>query len=160
MASAMDQATDEKDTRSVREILEQMSLEEARRIQHQYDFLPIPRFAPLGDRVIIFPDPEERQTAGGVIIPDGVSEKPNRGTVVKVGPGAIDPVSGRLIAMNVQQGDAVIYGKRVGSIVCIDAIDFCVMREKDIIGFLRPEEKIQMQDLGDWLKEIRAKATA
>lgn len=59
---------------------------------------------PLADRVLIEPAAAEKTTAGGIIIPDTAKEKPQRGTVVAVGPGKKDePVT-------VKVGDLVLYG--------------------------------------------------
>lgn len=64
---------------------------------------------PLADRVLIEPAAAETTTASGIIIPDTAKEKPQRGTVVAVGPGTKDePVT-------VKVGDTVLYGKYAGN---------------------------------------------
>jgi chaperonin GroES len=83
---------------------------------------------PLADRVVIEPAPAEQKTASGIIIPDTAKEKPQKGTVVAVGPGTTDnPVS-------VKEGDVVLYGKYAGTEIAIDGDNYLIMRESDIIA--------------------------
>ena len=55
------------------------------------------KFRPLHDRVVVKRLEEEAKTAGGIIIPDTAKEKPMRGEVIAVGPGARDE-SGKINA--------------------------------------------------------------
>ncbi len=87
---------------------------------------------PLGDRVLVRPDPAEETTAGGLFIPDTAKEKPQQGTVVSVGPGTTE--NGVRVEMSVNDGDAVLYGKYAGTEVTLDGEDFLIMRETDILG--------------------------
>jgi chaperonin GroES len=82
---------------------------------------------PIGDRVIVKPAPADEKTKGGIIIPDTVKEKPQRGEVVAVGPGK----DGNL--MTVQVGDIVLYGKYSGQEISFDGNDYLIMREDDIL---------------------------
>lgn len=85
---------------------------------------------PLADRVVIEPAPAEQKTASGIIIPDTAKEKPQKGTVVAVGPGTTDnPVS-------VKEGDVVLYGKYAGTEFAIDGETYLIMRESDIIAIV------------------------
>lgn len=85
---------------------------------------------PLGDRVIIEPSPAEEKTAGGIIIPDSAKEKPQRGTVIAVGPGKKDEPT------TVKQGQTVLYGKYSGTEISVDGKDYLIMRETDIYAVL------------------------
>lgn len=85
---------------------------------------------PLADRVLVEPSPAEQRTAGGIIIPDTVKEKPQRGTVVATGPGKKDE------PMTVKSGDVVLYGKYSGTEINVDGKDFLIMRESDILAVL------------------------
>lgn len=85
---------------------------------------------PLGDRVIIEPSPAEEKTAGGIIIPDSAKEKPQRGTVIAVGPGKKDEPT------TVKQGQTVLYGKYSGTEISVDGKDFLIMRETDIYAVI------------------------
>jgi len=87
---------------------------------------------PLGDRVLVRPNPADETTAGGLFIPDTAKEKPQQGTVVSVGPGTTE--NGVRVEMSVHDGDAVLYGKYAGTEVTLDGEDFLIMRETDILG--------------------------
>ena len=82
---------------------------------------------PLADRVIIEPAAAETTTASGIIIPDTAQEKPQKGTVVAVGPGKKDEP----ITVNV--GDVVLYGKYSGTEFKYENGDYLIMREADIM---------------------------
>jgi chaperonin GroES len=85
---------------------------------------------PLADRVIIEPAQAEQKTAGGIIIPDTVKEKPQRGMVVAVGPGKKDE------PMTVKVGDQVLYGKYAGTEITVEGKDYLIMRESDIVAII------------------------
>ena len=85
---------------------------------------------PLADRVIIEPATAETKTASGIIIPDTAQEKPQRGTVVAVGPGKKDE------PMTVSVGDAVLYGKYSGTEFKYEGGDYLIMREADIMAIV------------------------
>ncbi len=89
---------------------------------------------PLGDRVVVKPEPAEEQTASGLYIPDTAKEKPQRGTVVAVGPGRVE--NGTKIEMTVKEGDKVLYGKYAGTEIVLDGEEYLIMRESDILGIL------------------------
>ena len=82
---------------------------------------------PINDRVVVKPAPAEEKTTGGIIIPDTAKEKPQRGTVVAVGPGKEG------VALTVKEGDVVLYGKYAGQEVKLDGVDYLIMREDDIL---------------------------
>jgi len=92
----------------------------------------MPQLKPLGDRVLVRPNPPEETTAGGLFIPDTAQEKPLHGTVVSVGPGTTE--NGVHVNMNVHEGDAVLYGKYAGTDVTLDGEELLIMRESDILG--------------------------
>jgi len=92
------------------------------------------KLTPLSDRVVVRPQEAEEVTAGGLIIPDTAKEKPQKGTVVSVGPGKIE--NGTKIEMTVSEGDTVLYGKYAGTEVSLDGEDLLIMRESDILGIV------------------------
>ena len=92
-------------------------------------------FRPLHDRVVVRRVEEEQKTAGGIIIPDTATEKPQQGEVVAVGPGGRDE-DGERIAMDVKAGDLVLFGKWSGTEVKIDGEELLIMKESDIMGVL------------------------
>ena len=85
---------------------------------------------PLTDRVVIETSAAEEKTAGGLIIPDTAKEKPQKGTVVAVGPGKKDE------PITVKEGDLVLYGKYAGTEITIDGNDYLIMRESDFVAII------------------------
>jgi len=88
---------------------------------------------PLDDRVVVEPLAAEETTAGGIVLPDTAQEKPQRGTVVAVGPGRLLD-SGERGEMSVAVGDEVIYGKYGGTDIEIDGDEVKILREGDILA--------------------------
>jgi chaperonin GroES len=88
---------------------------------------------PLDDRVIVQPIDAEETTAGGIELPDSAREKPQRGTVVAVGPGKLMD-SGQRGDLSVAVGDEVIYGKYGGSDIELNGNDVKILRESDILA--------------------------
>jgi len=88
------------------------------------------KIKPLADRVVVEPSPAEEKTSGGIIIPDTAKEKPQKGTVMAVGPGKKDE------PMTVKVGDVVLYGKYAGTEITIDGINYMIMRESDIVAII------------------------
>jgi chaperonin GroES len=93
------------------------------------------KFRPLHDRVVVKRIDAEDKTAGGIIIPDTAKEKPSQGEVVAVGSGGRDE-SGKLIPIDIQVGDRVLFGKWSGTEVKIDDQELLIMKESDIMGVL------------------------
>ena len=87
---------------------------------------------PLADRVVVQPTEADEQTASGLYIPDTAKEKPQRGTVVSVGPGKVE--NGTKVDMTVKAGDTVLYGKYAGTEIRLGDEDVLIMRESDILG--------------------------
>ena len=92
-------------------------------------------FRPLRDRVVVRRIEEEMKTAGGIIIPDTAKEKPMEGEVIAAGPGARDE-NGKLVPLDVKNGDRVLFGKWSGTEVKIDGEELVVMKESDIFGII------------------------
>jgi chaperonin GroES len=93
------------------------------------------KFRPLHDRIVIKRIEAEAKTAGGIIIPDTVKEKPQQGEVIAVGPGGRDE-SGKLIPIDIKAGDRVLFGKWSGTEVRIDDEEYLIMKESDVMGVL------------------------
>ena len=93
------------------------------------------KFRPLHDRVVVKRIDAEDKTAGGIIIPDTAKEKPSQGEVVAVGSGGRDE-SGKLIPIDIQVGDRVLFGKWSGTEVKLDGQELLIMKESDIMGVL------------------------
>jgi chaperonin GroES len=88
---------------------------------------------PLDDRVVVEPVEAEERTAGGIVLPDTAKEKPQRGTVVSVGPGRLLD-SGSRGQLSVAVGDLVIYGKYSGTDIEVSGKDVKILRESDILA--------------------------
>jgi chaperonin GroES len=88
---------------------------------------------PLGDRVIVEALEEEETTSSGIVLPDTAKEKPQRGRVLAVGPGARSE-SGEIIPMEVAVGDEVIYSKYGGTEIKVGADEVLVLRESDVLA--------------------------
>ena len=93
------------------------------------------KFRPLHDRVVVRRIDADQKTAGGIIIPDTVQEKPQEGQVVAVGPGACND-RGDLVPTQLRAGDRVLFAKWSGTEVKIDGEDLLIMKESDIMGVL------------------------
>jgi chaperonin GroES len=100
------------------------------------------KFRPLHDRVVVRRIEEDMKTAGGIIIPDTAKEKPMQGEVVAVGPGARDE-SGKIIPLDVRNGDKVLFGKWSGTEVKIDGDDLLIMKESDILGVIEGKVSVR-----------------
>ena len=93
------------------------------------------KFRPLHDRVVVRRIDAEDKSAGGIIIPDTVKEKPSQGEVIAVGPGGRDE-AGRIIPIDLHVGDRVLFGKWSGTEVKIDGEELIIMKESDIMGII------------------------
>ena len=91
------------------------------------------KFRPLSDRVVVRRVKEDQKTAGGIIIPDTVQEKPQEGEIIAAGPGARDE-AGKLVPLDVKAGDRILFGKWSGTEVKIDGEDLLIMKESDVMG--------------------------
>ena len=88
---------------------------------------------PLGDRIIVEILDEEETTISGIVLPDTAKEKPQRGTVLAVGPGSRDE-DGEYIKMDVEVGDEVIFSKYGGTEITVGSDDVLILRESDILA--------------------------
>ncbi|MDD9910405.1 MAG: co-chaperone GroES [Ahrensia sp.] len=93
------------------------------------------KFRPLHDRVVVRRVEADTKTAGGIIIPDSAQEKPAEGEIVSVGSGARDE-AGKLVPLDVKEGDRILFGKWSGTEVKIGGEDLLIMKESDIMGVI------------------------
>jgi chaperonin GroES len=93
------------------------------------------KFRPLHDRVVVKRIDAEAKSAGGIIIPETAQEKPSQGKVTAVGPGGRDE-AGKLIPIDLEVGDRVLFSKWSGTEVQIEGVDLLIMKESDIMGVL------------------------
>jgi chaperonin GroES len=98
------------------------------------------KFRPLHDRVLLRRVEQESKTAGGIIIPDTVKEKPVEGEVVAVGEGARNEKGDR-VALDVKVGDRVLFGKWSGTEVKVNGEELLIVKESDIMGVIEGAAK-------------------
>lgn len=86
---------------------------------------------PLGDRVLVEASAKEEKTASGIVLPDTAKEKPQEGTIVAVGAGAVNK-DGQRIALEVKVGDRVLFSKYAGTEIKYEGKEYLIMKESDI----------------------------
>jgi chaperonin GroES len=90
---------------------------------------------PLYDRIVVKRIEEQETTRNGIVIPDSVKEKPQEGEVMAIGKGKrLD--DGKLVALDVQVGDRILFGKYSGNEIRLDGTEYIIMREDDVLGVL------------------------
>ena len=93
------------------------------------------KLRPLGDRVVIQPTAREEMTKSGIVLPDTVKEKPQKGLVLAVGPGrTLD--DGKRESIDVKKGDTVLYAKYAGTEFKIDEEELLIVSQKDILAIV------------------------
>jgi chaperonin GroES len=90
---------------------------------------------PLGSRVVVEPIEQEDVTASGIVLPETAKEKPQRGTVLSIGPGDRDE-SGKRIQMDVTVGDTVLFAKYAGTEIKLDGKKLLILRESDLLAIV------------------------
>ena len=90
---------------------------------------------PLGDRLVVKPQEQEDTTPSGLILPDTAKEKPQRGTVLAVGPGARDD-NGKHVALDVNVNDVVLFAKYAGTEIKLGGEKLLILRESDILALI------------------------
>ena len=101
---------------------------------------------PLGDRLIVEVLDEEELTVSGIVLPDTAREKPQRGRVLAVGPGARDE-HGKRIEMDVAEGDEVIFSKYGGTEIKLGADEILILRESDALAKVTPRTSKSKREL-------------
>ena len=93
------------------------------------------KLKPLGDRLIVKAVEEEETTASGLVLPDTAKEKPQKGEVLAVGNGKILD-NGTKIALDVQVGNTILFGKYTGTDIKIDGEEVLILREDEVLAIL------------------------
>lgn len=94
------------------------------------------RGQPVNDRLLVLVDEKASVSAGGILLPDTGKNKEAKGTVVGVGPGAVNPQTGERLPMCVKVGDRIVFGKFSGTEVKIDGRDYLCLRDEDVFVVL------------------------
>lgn len=90
---------------------------------------------PLGNRVVVEPIEEEEITTGGIVLPETAKEKPQKGTVLSVGPGERDD-DGKRIPLDVAVNDVVLYAKYAGTEIKVEGKKLLILRESDLLAIV------------------------
>jgi chaperonin GroES len=93
------------------------------------------KIRPLYDRIVVKRIEDKEQMQGGLYIPDSAKEKPQEGEVAAVGKGK-RLEDGKLVPLDVQVGDRILFGKYSGSDIKIDGAEYLIMREDEVLGIL------------------------
>ena len=96
------------------------------------------KIRPVGDRVVVRPAAKEEVTKSGIVIPDTAKEKPQEGVVVAVGSGKLLD-NGDRVALEIKEGDRVLYAKYGGTEFKLDGDEYLVLRESDVLAILVKE---------------------
>ena len=92
------------------------------------------KLKPLGDRVVVKPIEQEEITAGGIVLPETAKEKPQRGSIVAVGPGKVE--DGKRVELDVKEGDTVLFAKYAGTEIKVEGEKVLILRESDILAII------------------------
>ncbi|PYZ92163.1 co-chaperone GroES [Salipaludibacillus keqinensis] len=90
---------------------------------------------PLGDRIVIELVEQEEKTASGIVLPDSAKEKPQEGKIIAVGTGRVTD-NGERVAMEVKEGDSVIFSKYSGTEVKYEGNEYLILRESDVLAVI------------------------
>ncbi len=90
---------------------------------------------PLGDRIVIELVEAEEKTASGIVLPDSAKEKPQEGRVVAVGTGRVTE-NGERVALEVKDGDTIIFSKYAGTEVKYEGKEYLILRESDVLAII------------------------
>ncbi|MEW6716606.1 MAG: co-chaperone GroES [Chloroflexota bacterium] len=93
------------------------------------------KLKPLGNRLVVQPIEQEETTAGGIVLPETAKEKPQKGTVLAVGPGDRDE-SGKRIPMDIKVNDTVLFAKYSGTEFKINSDKLLILRESDVLAII------------------------
>lgn len=93
------------------------------------------KLRPLGDRVVVQPVDRETMTASGILLPETSKEKPQEGKVLAVGPGRLLD-TGEHVALDIKEGDRIIYSKYSGTEFKQDGQDLLILSERDILAVI------------------------
>lgn len=83
---------------------------------------------PLYEQVLIKPYETEKQTTGGINIPETLQERPSKGLVIAVGSGLTER------PMKVNVGYTAFYIKGAGTQIEEDGEKYLLMRDKEILA--------------------------
>lgn len=86
---------------------------------------------PRGDRVVV-KLLEDREQAGGIVIPEGVQAYPSRGVVVYVGPG-FRKSDGEYLPLDLHRGDEVLFFRQEGLELSLDGEKLILLHDQHVL---------------------------
>lgn len=98
------------------------------------------KIRPLYDRIVVKRIEQQQEMQGGLYIPDSAKEKPQEGEVMAVGKGK-RLEDGKVVSLDVQVGDRILFGKYSGSEIKLDNEEYIIMREDEVLGVLEGAAK-------------------
>src|SRR6202041_1850771 len=90
---------------------------------------------PLHDRIVVKRLEEDDAKIGALFVPDSAKEKPQKGEVIAVGKGK-HADDGKLIPLDVQAGNRILFGKYFGTHIKPDDTEYLIMREDEVLAVL------------------------
>ena len=93
---------------------------------------------PLADRIVVKQLEAQDKTKSGLVLPDSAKEKPQEAKVVAVGTGRLLD-DGIVKALEIKNGDRVLYGKYSGSEVSLEGEEFLILREEDVLAIVHSQ---------------------
>ena len=91
------------------------------------------KIVPLGDRVVLKREEAETTTSGGIVLPDGAQDKPQKGEVIAIGDGHVKN-DGTKLPLTVKEGDRVIFSSYAGDEITVGDDEYLLLRESDILA--------------------------
>ena len=91
---------------------------------------------PLGDRIVVKALDAQEKTKSGLVLPDSAQEKPQEGKVIAVGTGRLLD-DGSIKALEIKNGDRVLYGKYAGTEISLEGTDYLILREEDVLAVVQ-----------------------
>lgn len=107
------------------------------------------RIVPIYDRVLVLPKPADKESEGGIILPEMRKEKPMEGTVIAVGDGHVQMHTQEMRPTRVIVGDKIIFNKYAGVEIVLDKIEYVMLREEDILAIMDKSAPMQTLLEGD-----------
>jgi chaperonin GroES len=93
----------------------------------------------ISDKIAVIPEEAEKETKGGIILPDAAQRAPQEGVIAAVGPGKISDL-GYLHGMPVKAGDRIAYSKYGGTELKRDGVTYLIISPDNILAVLEEAE--------------------
>ena len=91
---------------------------------------------PIRDNIVVKKIEDEAKTKTGLVLPDGAVERPTKGEVIAVGDGKLTE-DGTVLPMVIKKGDTVVFPKYTGHPIKVNAEEYLILKEDEVLGFLR-----------------------